>query len=70
MNVCIKCGKCPLALETYQNMRQEGCAPNVVTFNTLIDVYGKMGQWENANSVPSIMKAEVNSLLPISWFFV
>ena len=59
MNVCIKCGRCPLALETYNKMRQEGCAANVVTFNTLIDVYGKMGQWEQANRVPSTMKHEV-----------
>lgn len=59
MNVCIKCGRCPLALETYHKMRQEGCAANVVTFNTLIDVYGKMGQWEQANKIPSIMKGEV-----------
>ena len=61
MNVCIKCGRCPLALETYHKMRQEGCAANVVTYNTLIDVYGKMGQWEQANKIPSIMKGEVSS---------
>lgn len=60
MNVCIKCGRCPLALETYHKMRQEGCAANVVTYNTLIDVYGKMGQWEQANKIPSIMKGEVS----------
>ena len=73
MNVCIKCGRCPLALETYHKMRQDGCAPNVVTFNTLIDVYGKMGQWEQAVKVLSIMKGEVrvSSLLscppPVAW---
>ena len=61
MNVCIKCGRCPLALETYHKMRQDGCAPNVVTFNTLIDVYGKMGQWEQAVKVLSIMKGEVRA---------
>lgn len=26
----------------------QGCPPNVVTCNTLIDVYGKSGQWEEA----------------------
>lgn len=64
MNVCIKCGRCPLALETYHKMRQEGCAANVVTYNTLIDVYGKMGQWEQANKIPSIMKGEVSCHSP------
>jgi len=65
MNVCIKCGRCPLALETYNKMRQEGCAANVVTFNTLIDVYGKMGQWEQANRVPGTMKTEVGTPTPL-----
>lgn len=37
MNVCIKCGNCPLALDTYNHMRQDGAAPNVVTYNTLIE---------------------------------
>ena len=60
MNVCIKCGKCPLALDTYHHMRQDGCLPNVVTYNTLIDVYGKMGQWDHAVKVLSTMKAEVS----------
>lgn len=29
-----------MALDTYQLMRVDGCTPNVVTYNTLIDVYG------------------------------
>ena len=37
MNVCIKCGNCPLALDTYHHMRQDGTHPNVVTYNTLIE---------------------------------
>lgn len=37
MNVCIKCGNCPLALDTYNHMRQDGACPNVVTYNTLIE---------------------------------
>jgi pentatricopeptide repeat protein len=31
MNVCIKCSKHALALETYKLMRQDKCTPNVVT---------------------------------------
>ena len=68
MNVCIKCGRCPVALDTYHHMRSDGCMPNVVTYNTLIDVYGKMGQWELAVKVLTMMKSEVglpgSSLLP------
>eukprot|EP00887_Chlorella_sp_A99_P000227 scaffold13.g227.t1 len=30
------------------NMLAEGCTPNLVTYNTLIDVYGKTGAWEDA----------------------
>ena len=37
MNVCIKCQNCAKALETYNTMRQSGCFPNVVTYNTLIE---------------------------------
>ena len=37
MNVCIKCQNCAKALETYNTMRQSGCYPNVVTYNTLIE---------------------------------
>ena len=31
MNVCIKCSKHTLALDTYKLMRQDRCTPNVVT---------------------------------------
>ncbi len=31
MNVCIKCSKHSLALDTYKLMRQDRCTPNVVT---------------------------------------
>lgn len=30
----------------------------MVTFNTLIDVYGKMGSWEEAVNVLALMKSE------------
>ena len=29
MNVCIKCGRLPLALDVYASMRGAGCSPNV-----------------------------------------
>ncbi len=31
MNVCIKCSKHSLALDTYRLMRQDKCIPNVVS---------------------------------------
>lgn len=58
-NVCIKCGKLSLALDTYNSMRAASCVPNVVTYNTLVDVYGKLGQWERAIHVLDLMKHEV-----------
>ena len=32
-------------------MLAEGCTPNLVTYNTLIDVYGKTGSWQEAVAV-------------------
>lgn len=41
-------------------VQEEGCQPTVVTYNTLIDVYGKMGHWEDAVKVLSDMVNEVS----------
>ena len=70
MNVCIKCGRCPVALDTYHHMRSDGCMPNVVTYNTLVDVYGKMGQWEMAVKVLSMMKSEVRPPVTPAWLLL
>jgi pentatricopeptide repeat protein len=35
----------------------------VVTFNTLIDVHGKLGQWDKAVGVLGMMREEVRLLL-------
>ncbi len=43
-------------------VQDEGCQPNVVTYNTLIDVYGKMGCWQEAVQVLDDMTAKVLSL--------
>lgn len=32
-------------------MIEEGCAPNLVTYNILIDVHVKNGHWEDALSL-------------------
>jgi pentatricopeptide repeat protein len=57
MNVAIKSGQLQKALEVYQEMLRKGCTPNVVTYNTLIDVYGKTGQWGEALRVIDTMNA-------------
>lgn len=57
MNVAIKSGQLQKALEVYHVMLREGCTPNVVTYNTLIDVYGKTGQWGEALRVIDTMNA-------------
>lgn len=36
-----------------------GPSVQVVTYNTLIDAYGKTGQWAEALKVPARMKVEV-----------
>jgi pentatricopeptide repeat protein len=35
------------------------CALGQVTFNTLVDLYGKLGQWERAVQVLDAMRHEV-----------
>lgn len=39
-------------------MIAEGCTPNLVTYNTLIDVYGKTGAWESAIAVLDALHAQ------------
>ena len=36
--VCIKAGELELALDVFQQLLREGCTPNLVTYNILIDV--------------------------------
>ena len=36
----------------------EGCAANVVTYNTLVDVYGKLGRWQEAIKVLDLVYLE------------
>ena len=60
--MCIKSGELELALDVYGQMRAEGVTPNLVTFNTLIDVYGKTGQWEEAVRVLDTLEQQVPSV--------
>ena len=62
MNVCIKANELDLALDVYKQLLAEGCAPNLVTYNTLIDVYGKTTQWEEAVKVLDALEQQVGYL--------
>ena len=50
------------ALEVYREMLAAGCPPNLVTYNTLIDLHGKTGQWAEALRTLEKMRAEVSRL--------
>jgi pentatricopeptide repeat protein len=43
----------------FKQMHEDRIRPNVVTYNTLVDVYGKTGQWEKAVRVLDDMRDEV-----------
>ncbi|KAF8072999.1 pentatricopeptide repeat-containing protein [Scenedesmus sp. PABB004] len=40
-----------LGLDVYAQMLAEGCAPNLVTFNTLLDIHHKAGRWGDAVAI-------------------
>ena len=48
-----------LALDVYAQLVREGCTPNLVTFNILIDIYGKTSQWQEAVKVLDALQAQV-----------
>jgi pentatricopeptide repeat protein len=58
MSVCVKCNECDLALDVFQQLLAEGCSPNLVTFNILIDIHGKQGAWAKAVEVLDQLHAQ------------
>eukprot|EP00882_Tetradesmus_deserticola_P028130 GHRQ01031316.1.p1 GENE.GHRQ01031316.1~~GHRQ01031316.1.p1 ORF type:complete len:264 (+),score=104.12 GHRQ01031316.1:466-1257(+) len=56
----LQCDACDLALDVFKQMHEDRIRPNVVTYNTLVDVYGKTGQWEQAVRVLDDMREEVS----------
>ena len=47
------------ALEFFKQMKEEGPQPNIVTYNVIIDLYGKKGRsWENILELLEEMKAK------------
>jgi pentatricopeptide repeat protein len=49
-----------LALDVYRQLLQDGCTPNLVTYNILIDVHGKTGQWQEAVKVLDALDLQVH----------
>ena len=47
-----------------RHVQVEGCRANVVTFNTLVDVYGKLGRWQDAVGVLEMLNMQVG--LPLA----
>lgn len=53
-----QCDACELALDVFQQMHADNVQPNVVTYNTLVDVYGKTGAWDKAVRVLDDMREQ------------
>ena len=51
-----------LALDVYGQLVREGCTPNLVTYNILIDIYGKTAQWQEAIKLLDAMHSQVGML--------
>ena len=47
-----------MALQIFDEMLQEGCKPNVVTFNSLITACSESGVWQQALQVFELMKSQ------------
>lgn len=53
------CSECELALDVFQQLLSEGCTPNLVVYNILIDIHGKSGQWAKAVEVLGMLQVQV-----------
>ena len=61
----VQANELELALDVYNQLLREGCTPNLVTYNILIDVHGKTGQWQDAVKVLDALESQVKLELPI-----
>ena len=50
-----------LALDVYNQLVRDGCTPNLVTYNILIDVHGKTGQWHEAIKVLDALESQARA---------
>lgn len=60
---CAQANELELALDVYGQLLREGCTPNLVTYNILIDVHGKMGNWQEAGQVLDALESQVRASL-------
>lgn len=59
LNVCLKANELDLSLDVYARMLAEGVTPNLVTFNTLLDIFNKTGRWMDALKVLELLHHQV-----------
>ena len=50
--------QCNRAAELFEQMQQQGCVPDVVTFTALISAYEKGGQWRRALAAYDLMRQQ------------
>ena len=63
MSVCLGVEKTELALKVYHSLLDEGFYPNLATYHNLMDMYGRMGQPDDAIKLLDTILAEVCSLM-------
>lgn len=65
----VQANELELALDVYGQLLREGCTPNLVTYNILIDIHGKMGNWQEAVQVLDALEGQVSASpsSPILW---
>ncbi len=59
LNSAVKCGEAELAADVYGQLRQEGYALERPVFHTVLEVFLKLGRWDDALGVIADMHAQV-----------
>ena len=57
----MKCGEAELAADVYGQLRQEGYALERPVFHTVLEVFLKLGRWDDALGVIADMHAQVQA---------
>ncbi|GFY89533.1 pentatricopeptide repeat (PPR) superfamily protein [Actinidia rufa] len=58
ITACARHGKYREAVRVFKKMEEEGCKPTLITYNVILNVYGKMGMpWSKITSVLEGMKS-------------
>lgn len=59
MNSTVKCGEADLAVDVCQQLRQEGFQLERPVYHTVLEVYLKLGRWDDVLGVLADMQAQV-----------